>query len=511
MEAALAILTEYAVELGALGGLVGVLTAVWAVITKAFSKPKPVALARETVEQIKPQVAKDGPSFTVPEFIRLRRELKADLEAELAQAEVGETQQLRARIAELESQIANPEASLKEAQKRIRDLEEILERAGNEIGGDRIAEARAALEQGDYSIADELFAEIEAREQMAVENSARAAFGRGEVAEAEVRWADAANHYARAASFSATYDHLYNASNFALKTGDFAAGLRFAQEMECKARAEGDKSNLSRALDRAATAFQNNGDYPAAEPLFREALALADELEGKESESCANGLNNLALLLKTTGRYEEAEPLYREALEITRKILGEAHPVYANGLNNLAGLLDATGRYEEAEPLYREALEIDRKTVGEVHPVYAIRLNNLANLLFATGRYEEAEPLYREALEIDRKTLGEAHPYYAIDLNNLAGLLEATGRYEEAEPLYREALEITRKTLGEAHPDYATRLNNLAKLLEATGRYEEAEPLLREALAVFEAALGADHPTTVAVAKNLEEFLAKRP
>ncbi|WP_299416706.1 tetratricopeptide repeat protein [uncultured Sulfitobacter sp.] len=418
---------------------------------------------------------------------------------------------LNREIAALKAQIANPEASLKEAQKRIRDLEGILERAGNEIGGDRIAEARAALEQGDYSIADELFAEIEAREQMAVENSARAAFGRGEVAEAEVRWADAANHYARAASLSATYDHLYNASNFALKAGDFAAGLRFAKEMKRKSRAEGDKLELSSALDRAATALQNSGNYPAAEPLFREVLALTGELEGKESESYANGLNNLAGLLDATGRYEEAEPLYRDALEIDRKTVGEVHPSYAIRLNYLAELLRVTGRYEEAEPLFREALEITRKAVGEAHPSYAVRLSNLAGLLEATGRYEEAEPLFREALEIVRKIVGEAHPDYAVYINNLAFLLRRTGRCKEAEPLYRKALEITRKTMGEAHPDYAIGLNNLAKLLEATERYEEAEPLYREAFAVFEAALGADHPSTVTVAKNLEIFLAARP
>ena len=52
-----------------------------------------------------------------------------------------------------------------EANIRISDLEDILERAGTDIGGDRIIEAKVALEKGDYSIADDIFAEIEAREK----------------------------------------------------------------------------------------------------------------------------------------------------------------------------------------------------------------------------------------------------------------------------------------------------------------------------------------------------------
>ena len=87
-------------------------------------------------------------------------------------------------------------------------LEALLERSGNDIGGDRIAQAKAALEKGDYSIADDIFAEIEARNTLAVQETARAAFGRGEIAEEQVRWADAATHYTRAADLDPTFDHI---------------------------------------------------------------------------------------------------------------------------------------------------------------------------------------------------------------------------------------------------------------------------------------------------------------
>jgi len=190
-----------------------------------FSKPKPTQLAPDTIDQIKPPQAKDGPALHVAEFIRLRRELKADLEAELAEAAEAEKSQLRARIAELEKQIANPDAALAEAQKRIADLEALLDREANQIGADRIAEAKAALEQGDYSLADDIFAEIEAQNELAVQETARAAFGRGEVAEAEVRWGDAAKAYQRAARYDSCYRTLSKAHEFTHWSGDYATAF----------------------------------------------------------------------------------------------------------------------------------------------------------------------------------------------------------------------------------------------------------------------------------------------
>ena len=225
LDAVLGFLRTYGVELSAAGGLVAVLLLVWAILKWPFSKTKPTQLAPDTIDQIKPPQAKDGPALTVPEFIRLRRELKADLEAELGEAAEAEKSQLRARIAELEKQIANPDAALAEAQKRIADLEALLDREANQIGADRIAEAKAALEQGDYSLADDIFAEIEAQNELAVQETARAAFGRGEVAEAEVRWGDAAKAYQRAARYDSCYRTLSKAHEFTHWSGDYATAF----------------------------------------------------------------------------------------------------------------------------------------------------------------------------------------------------------------------------------------------------------------------------------------------
>ena len=400
------------------------------------------------------------------QHLTLLKNCEDQLEASLADAHQEEKDLLQRQIAELQTQIANPEKSLAEARKRISDLEALLDREANHIGGDRIAEAKAALEEGDYSLADDIFAEIESRNELAVQETARAAYGRGEVAEAEVRWQDAARRYADAARLTPGFDTLFKAREYAWRAGHLDAAHRCGTDLVAFARKEGTQ------------------------------------------EQIATALNEHAITLQAQGRVAEAEALYREALEIDRKTIGEAHPDYAIRLNNLAGVVEDQGRYAEAETLYREALEIGRKTIGEAHPDYGTRLNNLAGVVKVRGRYAEAEGLYREALEIGRKTIGEAHPDYAIRLNNLAGVVASQEQFAEAEALYWQALEITRDALGEVHPSYAIRLVNLGSLLVKSDRVEEGREMLERALAIFRAALPPDHPHIASTQHYLDALTA---
>ena len=79
-------------------------------------------------------------------------------------------------------------------------------------------------------------------------------------------------------------------------------------------------------------------------------------------------MNNLAALLYSKGDYEAAEPLYRHALAIAEKAFGPNDLHTATTLNNLAELLSAKGDYTGAERLYRRALGIAEKTLGPEDP-----------------------------------------------------------------------------------------------------------------------------------------------
>jgi tetratricopeptide (TPR) repeat protein len=157
-------------------------------------------------------------------------------------------------------------------------------------------------------------------------------------------------------------------------------------------------------------------------PHARAAAVLVREGQIRTAQA-ARMLNQAGFYLYARGQYPEAEPLYRQALEVTRVALGETHPDFATSLNGLAALYRAQGNYRAAEPLDRQALEIRRVALGETHPSFATSLNNLAALYHDQGNYGAAEPLLRQALEILRTALGETHPLVAQVSRNHAALL----------------------------------------------------------------------------------------
>lgn len=193
-------LTANHVGLGALAALIAIILFVWAFLSGTLSRllapwRKPAPMQVELVNaNPDPQ-----PQLTVIDFIRIRRELKAEILAELDRTDVIEERaRLQARIDELSRQINDPEGSFAAERQRLADLEQRLIREGNELGAERLQSAIDALRRGETNQAEAVFSEIVARDALAVQRTARAEYGLGEIAEGRVDWAAAARHYARA-------------------------------------------------------------------------------------------------------------------------------------------------------------------------------------------------------------------------------------------------------------------------------------------------------------------------
>ncbi len=60
--------------------------------------------------------------------------------------------------------------------------------------------------------------------------------------------------------------------------------------------------------------------------MYQQALELWKRLLGDEHPDVATSLNNLAELYRSRGRYAEAEPLYKKALKMLEQLLGAGHP-----------------------------------------------------------------------------------------------------------------------------------------------------------------------------------------
>ena len=162
-------------------------------------------------------------------------------------------------------------------------------------------------------------------------------------------------------------------------------------------------------LNKAAIKAYKQADYAEAEKLAKLALREAGKFGGKDPRF-AISLNNLALAYDAQGKYAQAEPLYLRALAIWEKALGPEHPDVAQSLNNLAALYDNQGKYAQAEPLYRRALVVLTRAVGPEHPDVATTLENYARMLRVMNRHDEAEMMEARAQAIRAKHAQENPP-----------------------------------------------------------------------------------------------------
>lgn len=391
------------------------------------------------------------------------------------------------------------------------DLSEILTKtAGTSglVGLGRLAEAQAALAMGELGAADDIFAELLALNAGPADQTARLAFAQGLIAEAAMRWPDAARHYALAARLDPDLRSLQKARALACTTGDLTVAFRLGKGLMVLAETSGSPEDRAMAMAEHALTLEAQDRPAEAEGILRKAVQNGRATVGPSSPDHARHLAQLARVLEAQDRLSDAENALRKALDVTRATLGEAHPDYAGRLNALAGLLQAQERDTEAEPLHHKALDLARGLAGGPHPVVIDCLTGLAQLAERLGRLPVAEGLYRQAMSLDLALTGRTHPDHAGRLCALAEVVRAGRRMAEAEALFRQALAIDRATIGEAHHDYGVALNNLAGVVEVQGRPDEAEELYAAALAIFRATLGDLHPATLKVTKNFRAMIA---
>jgi eukaryotic-like serine/threonine-protein kinase len=100
--------------------------------------------------------------------------------------------------------------------------------------------------------------------------------------------------------------------------------------------------------------FQQQGEYPAAERYYREALAVNRAVFHSEHASVTRVLANLRKLYEELGNFAAADSLLTEPLHSRRATLSDHHFEPAVSLGHLTGLYDVMGQPERAEAYLRE-------------------------------------------------------------------------------------------------------------------------------------------------------------
>lgn len=226
---------------------------------------------------------------------------------------------------------------------------------------------------------------------------------------------------------------------------------------------------------------QRQEKFKEAVRWYLEAMALQEQLFGKESPQIVVSMSTLSTIYLAMGEYVRAEPLILETLAIREKLVGKKHPDYARTLGTLGSLHYHKGDYFKAELLYLEAMGIFEKTLGKKHPDYAVVLGNLSSVYAETGNFAKAEPLIIEVSEIYASVVGKQNPLYIKSLSNLSRQYTKAGNLGKSEELDLEILSQFNHGLSKENSDYVNTLSDLGSIYLKKGEYEKAEPLLFEA------------------------------
>ena len=138
---------------------------------------------------------------------------------------------LRAEKGEVQRRLGDLEASYAERVEELRQLRLQLSDVGEGIAAERVEAAQRALYEGDTTLADQIFAEVERMEQDSIDRAANAAYQRGLIAEEDIRWLDAAEHYKRAATLAPDYERLNKAGQFLWRAGRSGEAVRFEEDL----------------------------------------------------------------------------------------------------------------------------------------------------------------------------------------------------------------------------------------------------------------------------------------
>lgn len=324
-------------------------------------------------------------------------------------------------------------------------------------------------------------------------------------------------------------------------------------------------------LQQQGDALYQAGDFPAAETTLLESVNVAKTEIGPKHPQVTITLSSLGLFYEAQGLHEKAEPVFRETLALQQEIFGVDTIKSAETLENLSAVLANQNRLEEALVFEKQALRIKENILGPNDPGLVVNLDNIADIYLKDGHLDEADQVQQRAMEIQTtqsklpkvpEQSGNAPPTYntpvntaqpstippvtvplpvsepfsppsqpvapstpqaevipavpeqtppettpsnstALDISSLNGLASqyySEGDYEKALVLFKRSLDQKTEALGENHPAVAAIMNNLASILASQGRYEEAIPLFEKSLYIKQETMPAN---TMSVATSM--------
>ncbi len=252
-----------------------------------------------------------------------------------------------------------------------------------------------------------------------------------------------------------------------------AAGLAWLEESCALSARLGDQEGLAVTLGWCAQVQLFRADYPAAEDLAEQGLALSETLG--EPGFAAFHESLLALVAEKQGQETRAIAHWEQARHLVQAL--DHHPGFGTRtLRHLAGLAFAHGDLGRARALLEENLTLARQTsyAGAVY----WSLAGLATLARLTGEHARAEALCVEGLALSQ----QAEDRYATSrLLSIQGqLAQAQGQVAQATAHYRDGLRLAVSIAADEPAGHC--LLGIAQLAHAEGAFPHATLLFAAAL-----------------------------
>ena len=245
---------------------------------------------------------------------------------------------------------------------------------------------------------------------------------------------------------------------FWLSRGHARQAFAWAERAHTAARLSPAKVRARTAFALALAKWQLN-DYPAAQALFEQSLAMYESLA--DPLGCAEVLHMLAHTELDLARHAEARQHFERSAELCRQLNQSA--LLETLLGDLGLVAYLAGDFAQADSLCEEQLRLALQSGNRDN--LAMAYDRLGDLRRCAGDFAQAETCYRESWKaisstgIDRLTPSLKH--------NLAHLRREQGDPAEALGLFHQALEEFRS--GEDAKGVLECLEGIAETFVAQG------------------------------------------
>ncbi|HEY4119460.1 MAG TPA: tetratricopeptide repeat protein, partial [Byssovorax sp.] len=258
-----------------------------------------------------------------------------------------------------------------------------------------------------------------------------------------------ASDWARIATAEATAAAVSGSVRVALRAtvavdkqrGELGKALEAADRLVAMEKADTRTGVLAMALNERGRVLSAMGEEQRAIADFDGAIAEFHARHGEFSQPLAGAYGDRSISHSHLHRYAEAEADAREALRIAERVDGKNGEMRGVALSALGVALQGQSKLDEALATLDRSLALARATEGSDYNV-ASDLNNRADLLARMGRLDDAIASWEECIELWTKVLGPNGQEVAIAWINVANALISVRDEEHAEEPAHKALAI---------------------------------------------------------------------